>query len=640
MCGIAGIVGSRRKRWPVAATMLRLLAHRGPDDLGWAALRGQTLEIGRGLEDEVEGETVLMHRRLSILDLSDAGHQPMRSADGRLCIVFNGEIYNFIELREELERKGRVFRSHSDTEVLLQSYAEWGEACLTKLVGMFAFAALDIERRTLFMARDFFGIKPLYYAQSGEHLVFGSEIKGLLACPDVGRELDAGRVYDYLRHGKTDESEQTLFAKVRQLPAGHCARVDLDKPGSFQIKQYWKPTLLERGDISFEEAARSVRDIFLRNISLHLRSDVPVGAALSGGIDSSAIVCGMRQVAGKSLDLHTFSFIPDNPELSEEKWVDQVNGATGAQAHKIRLSPSQLTSDLEELIRSHDEPFGSTSMYAQFAVFRAARGAGIKVMLDGQGADEIFAGYRSYLPARLASLLRQGRLVQAKRFLGAASRLPGMSAKWLVVQAGRYLTPRIAHESARALFGKESFPAWMNRGWFVERGVGLLSAPLLEGGGILKAYLAKTLTEINLPHLLRYEDRNSMAFSVESRVPFLTPELVNFVYSLPEEHIIGPEATTKRVLREALRGIVADPILDRRDKIGFATSEKEWMRELAPWAKELIHSDLARSAPVFNHGALAADFDAVMSGRTAYDWRFWRWLNFIKWCGLYEAKFA
>lgn len=640
MCGIAGIVGSRRKRWPVAATMLRLLAHRGPDDLGWAALRGQSLEIGRGLEDEVEGETVLMHRRLSILDLSDAGHQPMRSADGRLCIVFNGEIYNFIELREELERKGRVFRSHSDTEVLLQSYAEWGEACLTKLVGMFAFAALDIERRTLFMARDFFGIKPLYYAQSGEHLVFGSEIKGLLACPDVGRELDAGRVYDYLRHGKTDESEQTLFAKVRQLPAGHCARVDLDKPGSFQIKQYWKPTLLERGDISFEEAARSVRDIFLRNISLHLRSDVPVGAALSGGIDSSAIVCGMRQVAGKSLDLHAFSFIPDNPELSEEKWVDQVNDATGATPHKVRLSASQLTSDLEELIRAHDEPFGSTSIYAQFAVFRAARAAGIKVMLDGQGADEMFAGYRVYLPARLASLIRQGHLLQAKRLFDAARKLPGMSAKWLIAQLGKFLTPKHMQESARALIGEESFPAWMNRGWFQERGVGLLSSQLLKGRHVLKEHLARTLTTINVPHLLRYEDRNSMAFSVESRVPFLTPELVNFVYSLPEEHIIGPDATSKRVLRKALRGVVPDSILDRKDKIGFATSEKEWLRELAPWAKELINSDLARSAPVFNHGALGAEFEAVSQGKVRYDSRVWRWLNFTKWCAIYDVQFS
>lgn len=640
MCGIAGIVGSRSARWPVAADLLRLLSHRGPDDLGWAALRGQTLDFGRGLDDVVEGETVLLHRRLSILDLSEAGHQPMRSDDGRYCIVFNGEIYNFIELREELRKKGHQFRSHSDTEVLLKSYLEWGEGCLAKLVGMFAFAVLDIERREAFLARDFFGIKPLYYATVGHHLAFSSEIKGLLAFAEVGRRVHAGRVYDYLRHGKTDESSQTLFEGVKQLPAGHCARVDLRDPNSLRISRYWKPTLLERGDISFEEATSAVREIFLRNISLHLRSDVPIGAALSGGIDSSAIVCGMRQVAGSALDLHTFSFIADSAELSEEKWVDQVNGATNATAHKIRLSPSQLTGDLEELIRSHDEPFGSTSMYAQFAVFRAARGAGIKVMLDGQGADEIFAGYRSYLPARLASLLRQGRLVQAKRFLGAASRLPGMSAKWLVVQAGRYLTPRVVHESARALFGKESFPAWMNRGWFEGRGVGLLSAPLLEGGGVLKEYLAKTLTEINLPHLLRYEDRNSMAFSVESRVPFLTPELVNFVYSLPEEHIIGPDATTKRVLREALRGIVADPILDRRDKIGFATSEREWMRELAPWASELIHSERAREMPVFNHKALVADFEAVSNGKVAYDWRFWRWLNFIRWCGIYDAKFA
>lgn len=641
MCGIAGIV--LREPGHVDGELMsrlsRRLAHRGPDDVGFLWYRGGRVESGRNFPDEgAEAEVVLLHRRLSILDLSDSGWQPMSSPDGRYHILLNGEIYNFVELRRELEALGHRFRSHSDTEVLLAAYAEWGRAALPKLVGMFAFAILDTKARTLFLARDFFGIKPLYYTVEGPGFSFASEIKALLEIPGIPRTVDAERVYAYLAWGLTDHGHRTLLSHVRQLPAAHCVEIALDRPTEVQPERYWNLDTTYRLDLSFDEAASRLRDLFLESVRLHLRSDVPLGAALSGGIDSSAIVTGMRHVLGESAEIHVFSYIADDAAISEERWIDLAAEAARAQVHKVRATTDDLLGDLKALIDSQDVPFGSTSIFAQRRIFQRARESGIKVMLDGQGADEMLGGYHGYAAARVVSLVRQGRAVEAVALLNRASRLPGRRKMWL--QCLQRLVPAEVIDVLRRLPGLERRPVtWLNGSWFSERGVQIGPARYARARDQLRHELERTLTETSLPALLRYEDRNSMAASIESRVPFLTPALVSFLLSLPEEYIIAPDGTSKAVFRRAMRGIVPDAILDRRDKIGFATPELRWLRGAESWVDQVLTGEASGRVPVLVSREMVKEWNAIRQGRRPFGFHVWRWINLIEWSHQYGVRY-
>jgi asparagine synthase (glutamine-hydrolysing) len=629
MCGIAGIVSPHgpelSRAW--AERSLSTLEHRGPDDRGRFEM-----PPGRG------AHAALMHRRLSILDLTPGGKQPMATPDGRYHLVFNGEIYNHLELREELEREGVVFRSRSDTEVLLHALARWGTQALPRLVGMFGLGLLDLRARRLLLARDPFGIKPLYYVRSGATFAFASEIKALLLLPFVRREVNPQRLYEYLRWGQTDHGEDTLLAGARQLPPAHYLEVPLDGTAGAPVR-YWGLDRAETLDLSFDEAAARLRELFLKSVRLHLRSDVPVGAALSGGIDSSSIVAAMRAVA-PGADLHAFSYVADDPALSEEKWIDVAGAAAGAAVHKVRATPEELVADLDDLVYAQDEPFGSTSIYAQYRVFRLARATGVKVMLDGQGADEMLAGYRPYLAARLASLVRQGRLVGAFRFLNRARRQPGAGgARRLLLQAGGLLLPARCKSLARRLLGAPDMPGWLNAAWFHERGA-LAPESHCRSRHVLREQLERSLGATSLPMLLRYEDRNSMASSLESRVPFLTTELVEFVLRLPEDYLLDRGGTSKSVFRRAMRGLVPDAVLDRRDKIGFATPELRWLKALRPWVERVLDSERARSARPLHWPGLRSEWEAVLAGRRPFDFRVWRWLNLIRWSERFDVSLA
>jgi asparagine synthase (glutamine-hydrolysing) len=631
------------------------MAHRGPDDAGYllAAIAHEKLEpCVDGDSDPAlalpdirqlggrEFDLGIGFRRLSILDPSPAGHQPMSDEHARYWIVFNGEIYNYLELRRELEAVGIRFRSGTDTEVLLQSMIHWGPVVLTRLVGMFAFAFLDVENRTLCLARDFFGIKPLYYVSSPEMLAFASEIRSLLELPRVSREPCPQHLYDYLRFGLTDHDDGTLFAAIRQVPPGHYARFSLGRPAPPELERYWAVEPEPAPALCFEEAAAHLRELFLSSVRLHLRSDVPVGAALSGGIDSSAIVMAMRHVQDRRLEIHTFSYLADDPGVDEERWSSLVAREADACRHAVRPRADELVRDLDRLVTMQGEPFASTSIYAQYRVFRLARENGVKVVLDGQGADEILGGYRSYLSARLASLLRAGRWVEAVRFLASAWKLPESEGARLLYRTGGSLLPARVRRMARRLIGEELSPVWLDARWFRDRGVDA-EAPAIDGGReFLRSQLLHSVRRTSLPMLLRYEDRNAMAASVENRVPFLTPELVRFLLSLPEEFLIDGAGTSKSVFREAMRGIVPDPILDRRDKIGFATPEASWLRSLAPWVDGLLTSPAALSIPAFNLEAMREEWQAVREGRVRFDFRVWRWVNAIRWVDLVDASFG
>ena len=627
MCGIAGGWWSTpeqvAERLPQA---LRLLQHRGPDDHGYQSYRIHDASIGLG------------HTRLSIIDLSAAGHQPMHSADGRWAIVFNGEIYNYRELRDELRPLGHQFVSDSDTEVLLAAWAQWGAAVLPRLTGMFAFALLDKERGQLTCARDAFGIKPLFYAADRSGFVFASELPALLRLLPGKPELDWQRAYDYLVHGDYDSGTGTFFAGISHLPPGHIFTVDLATGRVGDPQRWWVPSIVERTDLSFASATALVREQFLQNIRLHLRSDVALGAALSGGIDSSAVVCAIRHVE-PDLPIHTFSYIAAGSEMSEEAWVDRINTHVDAVPHKIAVGSAELVRDLDSMILAQGEPFGSTSIYAQYRVFQLARESGVTVTLDGQGADEMLAGYNGYPGQRLRSLIEKGRLAEAASFLNEWSKWPGRSRIGGAKRLAAEMTQGWLYALLRRVNGSDALPSWLNTEPLMERGVishfPRLRSSRSEAGRRVVAELELSLTQRGLPALLRHGDRNSMHFSVESRVPFLTLEMVSLLLSLPESYLISPKGETKHIFRAAMRGIVPDDVLDRRDKIGFATPEQAWLISMADTVRGWLREDLR--LPFFNQAQVLREFELIIAGKKAFSWQVWRWINFCRWYGHFIA---
>lgn len=621
MCGIAG--GWWKEAGQLDARLARALErirYRGPDD--------------RGYELYPMGDSVvaLGHTRLSILDLSSAGHQPMLSADKRFSIVFNGEIYNYRELRTELQGLGHRFVSDSDTEVLLAAWIQWGRACLVRLTGMFAFVVLDHHSGTLTCARDAFGIKPFFYFAEGGEFCFASEMPALKELLPGKPALDWQRAYDYLVHGDYDSGTGTFFEGIKHLLPGHLLIVDLQATGVGEPERWWTPSIVERTDLSFASAAELVREQFLQNIRLHLRSDVALGAALSGGIDSSAVVCAMRHVE-PDLPIHTFSYIAAGSEMSEEVWVDRINAHVGAVPHKISVGSDELVRDLDSMILAQGEPFGSTSIYAQYRVFQLARDAGVTVTLDGQGADEMLAGYNGYPGQRLRSLVEKGQLLEAVSFLSEWAKWPGRSRTAGIKNLGGEMTRGWLYGLLRNINGANILPKWINGQPLVDKGV-LCVFPRQrpsesESGRRVMAELALSLTRRGLPALLRHGDRNSMRFSVESRVPFLTLDMVNLLLSLPESYLISSKGETKHVFRAAMRGIVPDDVLDRRDKIGFATPEQAWLISMADTVRGWLREDL--QLPFFNQAEVRREFELIIAGKKPFSWQVWRWINFCRW---------
>ena len=628
MCGITG------GWWPQGSpdsalrvsTALDRLRHRGPNDRGH-----EIYPLGFG-------ELHLGHTRLSILDLSPAGHQPMASYDGRLSIVYNGEIYNYKEIRAELQQQGFRFTTQTDTEVLLNAWLCWGPACLPKLEGMFAFALYDKQDHSLTLVRDPFGIKPLFYYHHDNQLLFGSEQTAMLALVPQKPELNWQRCYDYLVHGQYDNQEDTFLAGIRHLLPGHLLRISLQQPANAEPHQWWAPTLLKKEKLTFDQAVEAVREQFLHNIRTHLRSDVPVGAALSGGIDSSAIVCGMRYLY-KDLPIHTFSYVSSDPATSEEKWIDLINQHTGAIAHKVHIQPHELAEDLNTLVKAQGEPFGSTSIYAQFRVFKLAREQNITVMLEGQGGDELLGGYSGYPGHRLLSLLEQHRYGTAHDFAKHWAKLNRLSYRHALMHLAHITLPPKVYALARRLTGRSFEPDWLNIDLLKEAGVKLCDyrpplSPDYKGQRLIEK-LAHSLQSYGLPHLLRHGDRNAMHFSVESRVPFLTAPLANLCLNFPEEYLVSPQAKTKHVFHAAMQGIVPKTILERTDKVGFATPEQKWLQHIAS-ATTSKQIKQRRTLDFINRPELEKHYRATAKTKKGADWQHWRGVNFARWVNTYD----
>ena len=567
--------------------MSERLAHRGPDGEG----------------SHICENTGLVHRRLSIIDLTPDGLQPMTNEDNTLWLVFNGEIYNFVELREELVHKGHTFFSKSDTEVILHAYEEWGHDCLARFNGMWAFALWDERKQELFCARDRFGIKPFYYAEAGGSFLFASEIKALLSHPAVGKKPDEKMLCTYLAWGVQDHCSQTMFEGISQIEPAHALIVTRD--GIQPPFRYWdvkvNPALW--GDENNAAVAECLGTHLLEATRIHLRSDVAIGTCLSGGIDSSALTAMIntliRSDAPGSVGARqkTFSVVFPGTRFDESRYIDEVVAATGVDADRTAPAPGQLREDIGRLVYMQDEPFGSLSIYAQYCVMRLAHWK-VKVVLDGQGADELLAGYLGYQGSYIRGLIR------TFHWWTAISEIAGSFRKHRAFFAAARQQLRV-RKTRRGL-------------------VKCSGEPVDRYQGSLDSVLHRELLSTNLPALLHYEDRNSMAFSLESRVPYLDVRLVEYIASLPLAQKLR-KGSTKVSLRAAIRGLVPESVRCRGDKMGFVTPEECWMKDdLRPFMLEIFLSGSFQSRPYWDASAVARDYQAFLAGMSTYSPEIWR----------------
>lgn len=617
MCGIAGFILDEIN--PLAAdwltTMTQRLYHRGPDDGGAVAfgMNGDPV-VRRTLgkpEAKVDWGYVpvkigLGARRLAVVDLSPAGHQPMSSPDGRVWLAYNGEIYNHAKLRDELRAGGMSFKGHSDTEVLLAAYRAWGCDCFERLEGMWAAAIVDWRAGRLILSRDRLGIKPLYVSRFDGGMAFASEIKSLLVLPGTARGVNQARLRDFLCDGMIDHTEDTLFEGIWSVPPGCWVELDVRAPGAMRaggaVRRYWQPCV-EWSDVP--DAPRRVAQSLSESVVAHVHADVPIGSCLSGGVDSSAIVSLAHQLrtdnpgSHSHLTQHTFTASLPGCELDEAAYAKVVvEACPGLEWHVVQPTPQGLIEQMTALIWHQEQPFGSPSIYMQWEVMRLAGEIGVTVLLDGQGGDELFCGYEGYVPSYLAHLLRRGRVPTFWREYRAAKassfRDAGLMKHVMAALLPEDLRGRLrmrGYARRRPWLAGELFRCDPSPGMCET--LGLSPAKPLEGlsqAPALMQRLWSVLRHESLPALLRFEDRNSMAFSIESRVPYLARSVVELAMRLPMRDKIR-DGSLKVVLRQAMHGIVPGLVLDRRDKIGFSAPTAEWMRGgLRNWWLEAVTS--------------------------------------------------
>lgn len=659
MCGIFGLIQARPFEASELNGMSRLLRHRGPDDEGFALFGREGIRLYAGIDTPpasfdrevpycptqrlpssgpLGGGVALGHRRLAIIDLSSHGHQPMPGRE-RYWISYNGEVYNYLELRDDLKGLGYAFATASDTEVILAAYACWGPACLSRFNGMWGLAILDTEDKTLFLARDRFGVKPLYLWSHAGRLAFSSEIKAFTALAGWKASADHERLLDFLLWNISDHTERTMFEGVHQLPSGHYLLLNVSSAltGDNDIEWPAQPSRwyeLPHPGVAPDSTLAKTRLHALMDdaVRLRLRSDVTVGSCLSGGLDSSTIVCLMgRQLQARSASqlLHTFTARSHDEEFDEYAYARAAIEQANATTHTVVPEPQRLFDDLADLAWHQDEPFLSTSIFAQWCVFKQAREAGVIVMLDGQGADETLGGYRGFFGAYLAGLLRTGRLGQWWSELGAMRREVGFSRLRSTGYTAAYLAPGLL-----GLLGRLDRRAYADRDWLDRHCHAAFDTdPVRAAGGrpgSVREMSVAQITATNLPMLLRWEDRNSMAFSVEARVPFLDYRVVEHCLAVADEDKVG-QGITKRVLRESMRGTVPDLIRDRRDKMGFVTAERLWAtRDMAPrFRSELI--DALGALPGVLAPRIVDQFDEVAAGKRPFDHRYWRAISAGRW---------
>jgi asparagine synthase (glutamine-hydrolysing) len=644
MCGIAGIYHLDHN--PVDTGVFRrmtgVIRHRGPDDEGFflvntttglsGAFSGEdsTTEIKSEfppLQNTLEANLALGFRRLSIIDLSRLGHQPMCDSTGSVWIIFNGEIYNYLEIRSELETAGYKFISRSDTEVILNAYLHWGVQCLNRFNGMWAFALYDTRSRQLFCARDRFGVKPFYYAWDGKTLVFASEIKQIL---EYG--IDRSVREDVIRKSFSIgsfliNSDSSYFEKIKILPHGHYFL--LGPEGSLVPERYYdlSPAIFESSTLSFDAACEQYRSLFTDGVKLRMRSDVEVGSTLSGGLDSSAIV----SIAAGHTDrkFKTFSaWFKEEPRLDERKWIRMAVDKVKADDYYTSPGGEDVARDFARITWHHDYPVLTSSPVAQYYVMQLAHQNKAIVLLDGQGSDEIIGGYHHAFYRHYADLIRSFRWGQLTRELPVFLR--GTAKGSPLSNLSKILLPVFFSE--QSLYRAEA--KWAFNPFVPARPSLPDSRDIRSFSSVskLSQFLYNQLMSVSVQTLLHYEDRNSMAHSIESRVPFLDYRLVELAFSLPSGYKMkGYQG--KYIHRQALREMVPGEILDRKDKIGFlAPGEHFWLKnEMKGMVSDLLSSRAFMERGLYNHAKVKGTWKRYLAGENSLGPAMWKVLALETW---------
>ncbi len=608
MCGIAGLVGQVPVNVAAVDAMAELMAHRGPDDAGkWSS---------------ADGRVAFAHRRLAIIDPTPAGHQPMVSADGQLVITYNGEIYNYVELAKSLAAEGHRFRTGSDTEVLLALYERWGTAGFNQLNGMFAFAIYDGRQGRLVFARDRFGEKPLLFAQGAGFFAFASEYKALLALDGVSSEIDTARLLTFLHQPRRglDDARDSVFAGVRQLLPGEMMTLDLASL-QIEVSRYWdlKPDADAAG-LSDDDAVTRFGELLKDSVAIRMRSDVPVGSCLSGGLDSSSIVCLNRLQLGHGVPYHVFTGRFPGSDADEWHYAEQIVHATRVESHVTEPKANQLAAEIDRFMWMNELPVGSSSQYAQWCVFRMAKEAGVTVLLDGQGADEVLGGYEQYFRNYIRSL------VQAGNALVAFEEEPAIRKRYPLALADKVEVLKLRTPLAL----KRTMAHLLNKGSDFRFGLSgdalgeISPAPEGESPLTLHEALREDAFHSHLPTLLRYGDRNSMAHSREVRLPFCDHRLAEFAFALEPGKLMG-NAETKRLLRRAMKDVLPERVRTRWNKQGFLPPQENWFKDgLMEIARDMVQSRAFQARGYWDAGWWRRVIGRLAKGEEHLAWVLWK----------------
>jgi asparagine synthase (glutamine-hydrolysing) len=641
MCGILAVYKKNVSSKEVI-TALNLMLHRGPDDSGIVLidpesgfLKNFSLEdsvkevrefLPRFSETFIRNKLILGHRRLSILDLSYKGHQPMITEDERYSIVYNGEIYNYIELREELKKSGYRFTTGTDTEVLLYGFYHWKESLFQRLNGMWALVIYDKQENQLIVSRDRYKIKPLYYYLEDSEFIFSSEIKPILFLTK-NKELNRNQILYYLAFGKYLPDVSTVFKNIYEFPSAQYAVINLNDP-EMKLKSYYSleinPDYGRFKEKEFVKYKNEIKELLYDSVRLRLRSDVPVGTCLSGGLDSSIITIVINELLTENRELqNTFTASFPEFELDEKTYAAEIIKKTGANGHFIEVREEDLMDGLSEFIFHQELPMGSFSPFAQFMVMKLVNQHRVKVTLDGQGADELFAGYQSmYYPHYLKELIQKGRWLELFYFF----RHNGSFLKYLSQMLFIWFYPE--HQKNSLIIKRSNLQNFMD----------LKNLPeYLQywGNRTLNETLKTDLWDNSLPILLRYEDYNSMAFSIEARLPFLDYRLVDYLFQLPAVYKIH-NGQTKYILKKSFELELPEMIKNRKDKIGFAVPQVKWIQRHASSFKELIReSNIAKEFVDINQVMSHYDLLIEKAARPSTDAILFRLINLSMWEKVY-----
>ena len=614
MCGITVLINTENRSVPscLLQKMNNTVTHRGPDSEGYFCR--ENFAMGS--------------RRLSILDTSEAGNQPFKYGDN--VIIYNGAVYNYIEVRKELRDLGYVFSTGTDTEVILAAYQAWGSKCVDRFNGMWAFVIYDPKRNILFCSRDRYGIKPFHYAQVGPYFTIGSEIKQFTEIPGFAAKMNAEVAFNFLNYSALNYSADTFFENVYSLKAGHNMVYDLSTH-KYSVDCWYNFDPQPDSSLNLEDAAEQFRSLFKDSVSLYTRGDVKLGACLSGGLDSSSIVCMLKELMNGDSHLTTISVCWDNDKIDEREYIDPVLQKTGFCNKRIFPDINNLnnTDVLDRIIHHQDQPIPCASHFVEYKLYEGASKAGITMLMDGQGSDEYLAGYSTFNLYYLLNLFEERKWKEARTEWSLAKEFFDLShtqlLKFLLYM--KYMRPLPMMDSIVNMnWGKQ----YLGRNPF--------AMPRKESSSISN-FSYHQLFISSLPYQLHSSDRNSMSHSVETRLPFLDHRLVEFVFSLPDEFRLQ-KSVSKRVLREAMKSLLPESVRNRKYKLGLPAPEHEWMHENAEWVQKELDESAGSLGKLINKSNLQKRFRQFMSFKDTDSATFFRVISLSRWAKIFNVSLS